>query len=238
MILSCFVEYKKTLIILGISIAFVIFALQVNDLTKQSEVTTLEGSDKQGVDTSSVKGQVEFIVKDSNGNIKQRIVEHNLIVNRGLDFTVGNVFASSPPATTMKFIALGVGTGQPAAADTTLGSEFLIVSTANTHTATHPHYMRGIATITPNIGIGGDTIGTVQLQKNFNVLNHSSRSANDQVQGELILADTSGTTATIKEAGIFDAASAGNMFAKISIGGGVTVQNGDVLGVTWKIDYD
>lgn len=226
--------------VLAVSIIGIVFFSTFQSGTVVSSNTNLDdqiSTTDKGIQKISVNGIISLVVRDSSGEIKHTVTQDNLVVNNGLDFTASNVFATTVPATTMKFIALGDGGSSPSSSDTSLANEFSIISTGNSHDSPHPHYMRGISTVTNGVDIGGETIGNVQLNKTFAVVNHSSRTT-DQQEGELILADGTNVSQTITEVGIFDSSSGGEMFSRVKISGNLKVQNGDTLEVTWKVDYD
>jgi hypothetical protein len=66
-------------------------------------------------------GQLDIIVRDKDGNIKQAQTVENLVVNTGLAFIISRMVGTSKNV--MSHMAVGAGTSPAAAGDTTLGSQ-------------------------------------------------------------------------------------------------------------------
>ena len=88
----------------------------------------------------NLAGQLNIVVRDKNGNIKEERIEKNLIVTVGLTFICSRMTAAS--AGVMSHMALGSGTTSVAAGQTnlisTLGSrEALDSTTPSTNTVVY-----------------------------------------------------------------------------------------------------
>ena len=88
-------------------------------------------------DQLKLRGDVALVLKDKNGNVKEKREIKNLIVSTGLTFICSRMAGTS--ANVMSHMALGSGTTAAAAGDTDLGSilgsrEALDSSTASSNT--------------------------------------------------------------------------------------------------------
>jgi len=91
-------------------------------------------------DQLKLRGDVALVLKDKNGNVKEKREIKNLIVSTGLTFICSRMAGTS--ANVMSHMALGSGTTAAAAGDTDLGSilgsrEALDSSTASSNTITY-----------------------------------------------------------------------------------------------------
>ena len=78
----------------------------------------------------------EISVFDELGNLKQKEVKKNLIVNNGYDLVLDCLFKSSDRPSVANYIAIGTGTVSPIASDTALEAEVgTRVAGTYTHTA-------------------------------------------------------------------------------------------------------
>lgn len=68
-----------------------------------------------------VKGNLNIVVKDKDGKIKDTRKVNNLVVDAGLDFITSRMTANT--ATVMSHMAIGTGSTAPAAGNTSLGSQ-------------------------------------------------------------------------------------------------------------------
>lgn len=71
---------------------------------------------------------------DSEGNLKQKFIKHNLITNVGYDFLC-NCFANTTRPAPMKYIAVGTGTTAPALTNTRLYTEIGRLKAGYSHTS-------------------------------------------------------------------------------------------------------
>jgi hypothetical protein len=91
-------------------------------------------------DQLKLRGDVALVLKDKNGNVKEKREIKNLIVSTGLTFICSRMAGTS--ANVMSHMALGSGTTAAAAGDTDLGSilgsrEALDSTTASSNTITY-----------------------------------------------------------------------------------------------------
>jgi len=77
---------------------------------------------KQHDKLSSLKGHLDIVLKDENGNIKQRVETHNLVVTTGKNH-IADQLSSTPGEAAMSHMAIGTGTTSPVVGDTTLETE-------------------------------------------------------------------------------------------------------------------
>ena len=137
-----------------------------------------------------LRGDVALVLKDKNGNVKEKREINNLIVSAGLEFICSRMAGTS--ANVMSHMALGSGTTAAAAGDTDLGSilgsrEALDSSTASSNTITY------VSSFEAGEGTGAVT-----------------------------------------EAGIFNAASGGDMLCR-TVFSVVNKEADDTMSVTWTI---
>jgi hypothetical protein len=141
-------------------------------------------------DQLKLRGDVALVLKDKNGNVKEKREIKNLIVSTGLTFICSRMAGTS--ANVMSHMALGSGTTAAAAGDTDLGSilgsrEALDSSTASSNTITY------VSSFEAGEGTGAVT-----------------------------------------EAGIFNAASGGDMLCR-TVFSVVNKEADDTMSVTWTI---
>lgn len=141
-------------------------------------------------DQLKLRGDVALVLKDKNGNVKEKRQIKNLIVSTGLTFICSRMAGTS--ANVMSHMALGSGTTAAAAGDTDLGSilgsrEALDSTTASSNTITY------VSSFEAGEGTGAVT-----------------------------------------EAGIFNAASSGDMLCR-TVFSVVNKEADDTMSVTWTI---
>lgn len=122
---------------------------------------------------NSIKVLVEGKLFDSEGNLKQKFIKHNLITNSGYNYLCDS-FANSTRPAAMEYIAVGTGSTAPALTDTTLATELRRLKALYTHT-----YNNKFLTLSATFGAGV-------------------------------------ATGALTEAGIFNAASGGIMFDRVT----------------------
>ena len=130
-------------------------------------------------ETLNVKGALTVTVKDYQGNVKQEFDVPNLVVTVGKNYIASRMASNS--ATVMSHMAIGTGTGSPAAGDTTLGTEagrvavssFSASSNTVTATATFPAGT-GTGAITEAGILNGSSTGTLLCRTTFPVVNKAS----------------------------------------------------------------
>lgn len=72
-------------------------------------------------DSLGIKGEVKLVLRNAKGEIKETRVS-NLVVTAGKNH-IADQLSSAPGQGAMSHMALGTGTGAPAAGDTALGTE-------------------------------------------------------------------------------------------------------------------
>ena len=130
-------------------------------------------------ETLNAKGALTVTVKDYQGNVKQEFNVPNLVVTVGKNYIASRMASNS--ATVMSHMAIGTGTGSPAAGDTTLGTEAGRVSLSSfsastntvTATATFPAGT-GTGAITEAGILNGSSTGTLLCRTTFPVVNKAS----------------------------------------------------------------
>ena len=130
-------------------------------------------------ETLNVKGALTVTVKDYHGNVKQEFDVPNLVVTVGKNYIASRMASNS--ATVMSHMAIGTGTGSPAAGDTTLGTEagrvavssFSASTNTVTATATFPAGT-GTGAITEAGILNGSSTGTLLCRTTFPVVNKAS----------------------------------------------------------------
>jgi len=149
-----------------------------------------------------LRGIVEYLVTDKNGNIKEKRVINNQIQDSGL-VAIASLLTSENPqsATGFSYIAIGTGTGQGTGA-TTLGGE---ISTG-----------------------GGERKGVPDVT----ITSQTTTIVNDTTQFQALFEFTN--SFAITEAGIFNAASGGDMLSYQDFAA-INVTDGDNLQITWKV---
>lgn len=123
------------------------------------------------------KDNVTLRLFDKDGNLKQEVTSHNLVVDTGLDH-IADQLASTPAESAMSHMAVGTGSTAAAAGNTTLGTESARVALSNrtttdnvtTYVATFPAGT-GTAAL-QEAGIFNDnTTGTMLARDTFDVIN-------------------------------------------------------------------
>ena len=140
-----------------------------------------------------LSGQLNIVLKDKAGNIKEQREEKNLVVNSGLAFIVSRMTGTSKAV--MSHMALGSGTTAAAASQTDLVS------------------LLGSREVLDSSTIAGSN--------NEKVVYVSAFEAGD-------------ATGAVTEAGIFNAASSGDMLCR-TVFSVVNKAADDTMSVTWTI---
>ena len=172
-----------------------------------------------------ILGHAEFIVHDSDGNIKAYSQSDNAIINAGRDCAARFLFHNDTASATInckdgdlttgfdgfRYVALSNSSGINGLldSDATLGSDFVLQMTgALTATAQTPVF-------TAASGAGGTTLVSIS-------------------KASVSIDDTIGST-NVTQSALLDAV-AGNAAAIINIPNGVSIDDGDTLTVTWTIN--
>lgn len=130
-------------------------------------------------DFIKAKGELDIILKDVDGNIKQHLRVPNLVVTVGKNFIASRMVGTSSPA--MSHMAVGTNTTAPVSANTTLGTEIARVAlssataTANTvaYSATFPAGT-GTGSITEAGIFNAASSGTLLCRTTFAVVNKAA----------------------------------------------------------------
>jgi hypothetical protein len=130
-------------------------------------------------DTFTPTGELEIIVRDSQGNIKETRKAKNLVVTSGKTYLASRAVGTS--ANIISHMAIGTGTATPAAGDTALGTEagrVTLASASNTanaitYTATFPAGT-GTGAITEAAVLNAASSGTMLCRTTFPVVNKAA----------------------------------------------------------------
>lgn len=124
-------------------------------------------------------GELEIVLRDSQGNIKEIRKAKNLVVSSGKTYLASRAVGTS--ASIMSYMAIGTSTSTPTAADTTLGTEagrVALASASNsanaiTYTATFPAGT-GTGAITEAAVLNASSAGTMLCRTTFPVVNKAA----------------------------------------------------------------
>jgi hypothetical protein len=130
-------------------------------------------------DTFKPTGELEVVVRDSLGNIKQTFKAKNLVVAAGKTYIASRIVGTS--SNIMSHMAIGTSTSTPASTDTQLGTEagrVTLASASNsanaiTYTATFPAGT-GTGAITEAAVLNSATTGTMLCRTTFPVVNKAA----------------------------------------------------------------
>ena len=127
----------------------------------------------------TMKGELTIQVFDKSGNLKEAKHVPNLVVSAGKTYIASRMVGTS--STVMGYMAIGTGTGSPAAGDTTLGTEAnrqaltAFTSSTNTVTATATFPAgSGTGAITEAGIFNASSSGTMLCRTTFPVVNKAS----------------------------------------------------------------
>jgi len=223
-----------TILVFGAIFAAGLGTVSVNDQAISAFITPVQyESTSQGL---MMTGHVEFVVRDSEGNIVQYAQADNMIMEGGGDCIAQALFAGSASGdcdslTIWNYIAIGNTTsGTIAVADSELdedtGDDGLAIS-GSEHTG---EMARKLVSPVPNFG-GTNAIVTLSNSGDpFNFVGTANNgNATIITQSALFNADgdpnSNGETTNIE----------GEMLAAQDLSSSVTVSDGDSLTVTWEI---
>jgi hypothetical protein len=130
-------------------------------------------------DTFTPTGELEIVLRDRHGNIKETIKAKNLVVSAGKTYLASRAVGTS--STIMSHMAIGTSTSTPQAADTSLGTEagrVTLASSSNsanaiTYTATFPAGT-GTGAITEAAVLNASSSGTMLCRTTFPVVNKAA----------------------------------------------------------------
>lgn len=128
-------------------------------------------------DSLTLRGDLNIVVKDKDGNVKENRKETNLIVDSGLAFICSRMTDAADAV--MSHMAVGSGTAAPAAGDTDLGSilgvrEALDSTAHSANTVTYVSSFEagdGTGAITEAGIFNAATAGTMLCRTTFPVVN-------------------------------------------------------------------
>lgn len=130
-------------------------------------------------DFLSATGKLSIVVNDNAGNLKQELNVTNLVVDTGLDYIASRM--KDTTETAMSHMAIGDGTNDPAAGDTTLQSQLGRVSLLSTTVTSNS--VEYVATFPAGTGTGAvteagifndSTAGTMLCRTEFAVINKAA----------------------------------------------------------------
>lgn len=135
--------------------------------------------DLQNQDMLKMKGELQIVVRDALGAVKQEMTVPNLVVTAGKNYIASRITSAS--STVMSHMAIGTSTTTPAVANTTLGTEAGRVALASftasgnqvTATATFPAGT-GTGAITGAGIFNASSVGTMLCRTTFPVVNKAA----------------------------------------------------------------
>lgn len=160
--------------------------------TLKKWIAALSGRRNPFADELAAEDNVELIVRDAEGNVKQRVTAHNLVTTVGKEKLAEQLIAA-PATEKPKYIGVGKSGTAAAVGDTELGEQV----------------KRKEAT---------------------------ERKAAGKVLTMAVLFAAGEATGTIKEAGIFSAAAAGSLYARLAFEG-LAIAAGDTLEIKWTLEF-
>jgi hypothetical protein len=126
-------------------------------------------------------GKVRIVQTNAQGETVKEFEVPNLVVTTGKNYIASKIVATTNSPVSMTHMAIGTGTGTPAAADTALGAETGRVSLAGsvvstntiTYTATFPAGT-GTGAITEAAVLNASSSGTMLCRTTFPVVNKAA----------------------------------------------------------------
>jgi len=160
-----------------------------------------------------VKGHVEVVVTDEEGNIKAYRQSDNAIVENGMDLLAKRLFSgiTGTTSTDASLTHMGIGTGGETGAAST--------QTALVTPITDCARVAASFSTTGKTSAGGFATIPVSATATFDAS-----------------ADNDCATSSIDEAGLFNALTSGNMFSRNTFSA-VTLSTSDSLAVTWTFTF-
>jgi len=140
------------------------------------------------IDHPRMRGEVDIVVFNPDGSVKESRKIHNLVVNVGLAHIVSRMVGTAQAV--MSHMGLGAGTTAAAAGDTALGSPLgsRVALTSTTISGTNNEQVIYVASFGPGVGTGAVTeagtfnaltSGTMLCRTVFSVVN---KAAGDTMQ--------------------------------------------------------
>lgn len=162
---------------------------------------------------AGIYGHVTAVLTDSDGNVKQYIQTDNAILQEAKGALIEDLFgvaAAGDPANDYTFVSLG-----------TNATAHVEDDSAGAFTETSPLCPREDAGVS-----AGSSIATTKTAGQLEL--------NIQVQ---FLGADANCAVTVDEAALFDASTAGNMFALTKLTSQVVLASGDTLTLDWDITF-
>ena len=199
-------NHLKTMGLLGI-VAIAVGMVGINEVSANPLAVSDSAKSNSG-EKSTFLGHIIVTVRDQEGNIKAYRQTDNIVTagghNCAANLLFGTAFANCTGPATFQYIGLTNATFTPAAGDTTITNEQV-----------NGGMQRQAGTISAaQVATSGTNSAIAQIAKTFTYSGTSSR--------------------TVSGSGLFDASSAGNMFADHTFST-VTLNTNDQLTVQWQI---
>jgi len=210
-----------TVALMGITVAIAVGIVGVNTLPEvDSEIPKLSST------TMGIYGHAEFVVRDSGGNIIAYSQSDNAIINYGLDCAARFLFHNNTADTDIACNDSEQTTGTDGFRHIAIGNTTGVQGTLD-QTATRASQFPSANEIT-------EGNWRVAATPDFAAATGSTGTTVTISSGAQTIDDTVGSTNVTRSA-LFDAATGDNVAAIINIPGGVSVNDGDSLTVTWTI---
>jgi hypothetical protein len=126
-----------------------------------------------------MKGELSIVLRAEDGTVKKSIHVPNLVVTVGKNYIASRIVGTA--SNIMSHMAIGTGTGTPAAGDTTLGTEagrvVLASGTSSTNTVTYTATFpagTGTGAITEAGVFNASSAGTLLCRTTFPVVNKAA----------------------------------------------------------------
>jgi hypothetical protein len=126
-----------------------------------------------------MKGELSIVLRAEDGTVKKSIHVPNLVVTVGKNYIASRIVGTA--SSIMSHMAIGTGTGTPAAGDTTLGTEagrvVLASGTSSTNTVTYTATFpagTGTGAITEAGVFNASSAGTLLCRTTFPVVNKAA----------------------------------------------------------------
>jgi hypothetical protein len=179
--------------------------------------TPLLIAESANTEKTGMLGHITYIVTDPNGHVKQYLQTDNLVVDKGRNCATTLLFNSS--ATTSCTV--------PARTSTTNGFNWISIGNSTSG---------GVSNTNTTLNTGGTNVQTktAQAPAVFQATSSAGSQAIETLSKTFTFVASNATT--IRDSGLFDASSSGNMFAHQVLAPTVTVGNGDSLTVKWTIN--
>ncbi|MDE1830034.1 MAG: hypothetical protein KGI25_06910 [Thaumarchaeota archaeon] len=220
-------NHLKTMGLFGI-VAIAVGMVGINQVNANM-LGVADTSNAKPTEKASMLGHITLVVKDPLGHIKEYRQTDNLVTNAGTDCTGSVLFGAthfgacgSSPTT---FTNIGLSTSNlesAAVTDTSLASELTSAGWGSSC-----GLLRANAGSVSYTTTGSTSTGVTNPNTNVQISRTFTASPSPTCTGTYPV--------SLNSAGLFDAASAGDMFAEHAFGNAVSLNSGDSLTVTWSI---